>query len=530
MITVIIAGSSREMMANRNNNGDTNKEISKLKNLMKGDEGSIDLFTAVEQQNFKIVEKHIKNGVNINEKNVHGLNSLHMAAQMGNSRMVDLLLAEGVNINLRSVCWRTALHIAAEQQYIHVAKQLLECGAKINTKNRKGDSPLHEATRRGNLDLVRLLIDHGADPNFGSTPALILALNISDVPIMNYLLEHGAKAQGRNGEGDGLLHIAIQASSSDPATRYKVVEALLAHGASINEQNTYKAATPLHLSLDRGDVELVDLLIRSGADIHAKDSLNRSILQTAVIKNLHEVVLKLLVMGANPNDYDWKHKGILANAIDLNNEQMVRTLLKYGADPTKKMAVHVAADHGYVEIMNILVDHGANINHTRKIVLTPLHRAIEFGRVPMVVYLLAKGAKITTSDLSNLPLRRAITLFNAEKTNVNFNYVVSIMIMHIALLVAQDQYVHEENMQLIRKQSSLSKCFDDSSKELMNMKNTKVKGTNVPYFDLLTKPQHALIDCLRSIPVREAIYRNDHRLLFPKYSGKLESRCLGAMF
>ena len=493
-------------MATTNNRGDTEK----------------DLFAAVEQQDFKTILKHIKNGINIKKKNLHGFNPLHMAAQMGNSRLIDLCLAKGVGIHSLTKCRRTALYISVEQQHMDIVKQLLKYGAKINTMNSDWNTPLNEAIRLGNLDLVRLLIDHGADPKFGSTP-LIPALEIFHVPLINYLLKHGAKAEDKNIKGDGLLHIAIQATS-DPATRYKVVKALLAHGASIMKRNADKA-TPLHLTLHRGDVQLADLLIRSGANIYAKDSRNRSILQIAVIRNLHEVVLKLLAMGANPNDYDCECNGILANAIHLKNEQMVRTLLVYGADPTTNGAVHVAAERGYEGIMKILVDNGADINYkTQRELITPLYRAIEFGHAIMVWYLLGLDANINTTNLSNLPLRKAITLFNAESTNKIFHLILLIMIMHIALLVARDEYVHQENIQLICKQSNLSKCFDIHYKELMEMKNTKVKGTNVLYFDLLSMPQHALIDCLRSTPVLEEIRRFDYKLLFPSYAAKFTAR------
>ena len=645
----------------------TKKKIDKLNNLIKADEVSNDFFVALKQENMKSIEEHIKNGVNIKKKNLHGLNPLHMAAQMGNSRLIDLFLAKGVGINLLSRSKHTALHIAVKQQHMDIVKQLLKYGAKINTQNSDGDSPLHVATRYGNFDLVHLLLDHGANPNMknnantsafllsfratdnrlmklflkyninacqkndsgenalhlaarfgtsdvvqsllemeinpnvvtyvgltplhcavindkfpddrlaiirslveygsdidredkhghtplyaavdnnssvtvmylvemgarvnhearnGSTP-LIVAVELFNVLTINYLLEHGAKAQGKNGEGDGLLHIAILASSNLDL-QYKVIEKLLAHGASINERNADKS-TPLHITLHFGHAQLVDLLIRSDTDIHAKDSRNRSILQLAVIRNLHEVVLKLLAMGANPNDYDCEGNGILANAIHLKNEQMVRTLLEYGADPTRNGAVHEAAERGNEKIMKILVDHGADINYTRKRELTPLHRAIEFGRCPMVRYLLGKGANINTTDLSNLPLRKAITLLNTERTNHKFKYIVSIMIKHIALLVARDQYVHQENMQLIRKQSNLSTCFDNYFKELMDMKNIKVKGTNVSYFDLLNKRNNALVNCLRYESVRRAVNHDDHKKLFPNYFDYLDNNCLPAM-
>lgn len=60
--------------------------------------------------------------------------------------------------------------------------------------------------------------------------------------------------------------------------------------------------------------------------------------------------------------------------------------------------LHVAAVRGSVEDINILVDHGANINAKGEYDMTPLHHAAEHGHPEAVRTLLEKGADANLED------------------------------------------------------------------------------------------------------------------------------------
>lgn len=61
--------------------------------------------------------------------------------------------------------------------------------------------------------------------------------------------------------GDAPLHLA----AADPNGE-KQVERLLAAGADPNIRTLKKGWTPLHIAVDRGHPDIVDLLLRAGAD------------------------------------------------------------------------------------------------------------------------------------------------------------------------------------------------------------------------------------------------------------------------
>jgi ankyrin len=64
--------------------------------------------------------------------------------------------------------------------------------------------------------------------------------------------------------------------------------------------------------------------------------------------------------------------------------------LKSGFTP-----LHIAAHYGNVNIANLLLDRGANVNFAAsKHSITPLHVAAKWGRANMVTLLLERGAEM----------------------------------------------------------------------------------------------------------------------------------------
>ena len=117
---------------------------------------------------------------------------------------------------------------------------------------------LHDAVQAGDLEAVRQEIARGADVNrpdrLGATPLHDAAWN-GNLAIAAYLIEHGADVKARHAEG-GSQPIAYAVIKNDRA----MVELLFAHGADVKSADN-SGATLLHLAVDRGYQQLVDLLI-----------------------------------------------------------------------------------------------------------------------------------------------------------------------------------------------------------------------------------------------------------------------------
>ena len=175
-------------------------------------------------------------------------------------------------------------------------------------------------------------------------------------------LERGADPVKVNEDGMAPLHMAVQYSTPE------VVELLLEHGADVNARiqslDDYRDATPLHMALmGNQDPEVITALLEWGADIDAQDAIGMTPLQGAHFVGPEMVAL---LLGSSPedgcrsalcNDAFWRD----ANLQDVLDE------LERGADLSAinddgMTPLHLAAKYSGPEIVELLLDHGAEVN------------------------------------------------------------------------------------------------------------------------------------------------------------------------
>lgn len=155
---------------------------------------------------------------------------------------------------------------------------------------------------------------------------------------------------------------------------------LIEQGANINESDD-DGSTPLIIAVKNGYSELVDLCLDHDADIEHRDNGDRSALYWAVDKCLVDIVKRLANETTN------------FNAI-FDKRSFKETLLCH------------AARRGKAEIVNYLLDCGADINKTNVYKETPLILAAKSGRFDVVRllmerdadHLLKSGSKMTALD------------------------------------------------------------------------------------------------------------------------------------
>lgn len=138
---------------------------------------------------------------------------------------------------------------------------------------------------------------------------------------------------------------------------------------------------------------------------YAKESLERSPLCVAVaVGNIQEVD-RLLAEGADPDEKALMGHSALIMATDSDRSLIAERLLKAGANPNQKdnlswAPLHhaVKTDAANLDMISILVRHGAHVDVTDKHLRTPLHRAAQFGHVQAVQLLLRLGADANAKD------------------------------------------------------------------------------------------------------------------------------------
>jgi ankyrin repeat protein len=136
--------------------------------------------------------------------------------------------------------------------------RLLALGAPIGLKDRWGVTPI-EAMSRAGADgggLVRHMLTHGVTPD----PEAFARLGDRD------MLAALAESDPEIARRDTVLMAAVDHRHHD------LVRWLLGQGANANARNTnLSRQTALHNAAWNGDLDMVQLLVEHGADLHARD-------------------------------------------------------------------------------------------------------------------------------------------------------------------------------------------------------------------------------------------------------------------
>ena len=145
------------------------------------------------------------------------------------------------------------------------------------------------------------------------------------------------------------------------------VEILVAKGAAVNLQDK-KKRTPLILAASNGHTPVVEFLLSKGADINARDSGGQTALLYACKRSFNETAAFLLKNGAEVNVQS-KKKGVTALMLAAvsGNVELVRMLLEHGADANLtdifgRTAKFLAQKKGNSAVVDLLPDPPAQVS------------------------------------------------------------------------------------------------------------------------------------------------------------------------
>jgi ankyrin repeat protein len=235
----------------------------------------------------------------------------------------------------------TALIYAARSGAIDAARALLAGGADVNQVSRYGWSPLLAATQNRNYQMGKFLIEHGADVNLankgGWTP-LYLATD-------NRNLE-GGDYPTPTPDMDGLEYIKLLLDAgANPNAR--MIESTETRTVFTNQWLDEEGATAFLRASQSGDLVLMKLLLKYGADPHINTKLGVTPLDVAAGIGWVEGIT-----------FEWSREQTV---------EAVKLLLSLGIDPnhqadTGRVALHGAAHTGATEVVQILVAAGARMD------------------------------------------------------------------------------------------------------------------------------------------------------------------------
>ncbi|KAL9082155.1 MAG: hypothetical protein Q9159_006670 [Coniocarpon cinnabarinum] len=252
----------------------------------------------------------------------------------------------------------TPYHILAGLGLMWPLQRILEEGADINVENAFKDLPAIcmslDPTLNEDLDLLELLLTHcdinARDP-VEQGPDYTLNYTLWSDPseaFIRKMVEMGARVDVRGYNNRTCLHYVANVSTRPEVARYFIQK-----GLDINALDE-DGSSPLHLLLQRPDFpeEMLEVFLENGANVRQESKASEQPLVGAAMSGQLKAVQLLLKEGPG------------RITADVHDED------EYG-----KTALHVAAGEGQHEIVDCLLQAGADINHKSHKQTTPLYLA-----------------------------------------------------------------------------------------------------------------------------------------------------------
>lgn len=283
--------------------------------------------------------------------------ALHIAARIGLSSLVSMLI---------------------EKHHLGLKDHPLAGGIPnyLQTRTKWGNTALMFAARHGHPEVVQLLISNGAQVNVynknGLTP-LLLAGYGNQIAVIDLLLKHGAEI----GVPVSPRYVPARRSSILVKGYSKIIEYLSNTKQNISVHMKAKNGyISLFAALEEGEYRLIELQLQNGANTNERNDRGDSILSIAAANENFSLVKLLLQRNAD---------------LESQNDAGETPLM---------IASSLMQTWERRRCIDVLIDHGANMEACDKKGDTALIKCARFGYLSNMTQLVTRGADIEARDTS----------------------------------------------------------------------------------------------------------------------------------
>ncbi|HEY0961022.1 MAG TPA: ankyrin repeat domain-containing protein [Pseudomonadales bacterium] len=316
-----------------------------------------------------------------------GSTALQWAVYEGDIERAQQLIDAGADVSLANNYGANAMQLAAEVANIEMLKLLLDAGANADSPNPEGQTALMLVARTGNVDAAELLVARGATVDaregWGQQTALMWAAARRHPAMMDFLVSKGADVDAQSIARDYPRHVTKEGRAKNldagglTPLMYAIrenclacVQVLIEGGADLNKPDP-EGVSPLTLAIINAHWDAAKALIDANADVQQWDNFGQAPLLAAVGRRSDN--------GLNPNQPPQETDGLA----------IVRMLLERGANPNMQLFLRpsksrggplsrgttpliVAASNGDLEVIELLLQHGAKADLPQADLQTPI--------------------------------------------------------------------------------------------------------------------------------------------------------------
>ena len=323
----------------------------------------------------------------------------------------------------------------------------IDNGIDINTVDENGRTVLFALCTKKRLEAIKILIknkiDLSIEDKYGRT-VLADAVSKSDGVMIRFLLENGFDINHKNSSKRTILQdVALEGNS-------KIFTILMSYHPNYDDRDSY-GKTVLFDAVEGGDLFIIKELVNHMKSIDAVDENNQTALFSAVLKPNIQIAKTLILFGANLNILDNHKRNVLFNTvllgtknlellklmikknvninqIDVNGENILDEIL-YILDlqlKTPKELLQLEGNYSlitkntkYLDLANILIDNGLDINKMDEKGNTSLSKEVEKKKYEHIEFLINCGADINKKNING----KTLLLNEVVKGNSNYKMI-----------------------------------------------------------------------------------------------------------
>ena len=427
------------------------------------------IWSAAAEGNLNSVKKYLAKGLDINAKGGSLKSSALLSATLYDQvKMAEFLIQNGADVNAKGDDGGTALHAAAFLGQYEIAKLLIQNGADVDARNNEGETVINgtmadwettkfiagilqlkldrESVETGRSQIVELLRKNGATAEFSDPPDnnFWTMVGVGNLQAVKQHLAKGLDINAKNKDGVTALQIATLLG------QYEIAELLVQKGADVNTKAN-DGTTALHSAAFLGRYKEAKLLLENRIDANIRNNDGATAID---ILNLDwrttQFVAQMLSLQADKEkveDGRNKIKKLLGQQVaSLDNQSIVGQSLHEAVlvgnlegvkrhivvksdlnqkDPNLQgqgaSALHIASIFGQLEIVELLIQAGVDLNQADREGSTPVHAAAFFCHEKILLSLLNAGAAPNQPDnKGTTPLDSVITPWIAVKNIYDF--------------------------------------------------------------------------------------------------------------
>jgi ankyrin repeat protein len=290
-----------------------------------------------------------------------------VAAADGDLEKISALSLQNAHASVKDGDGNNPLHLAAQNGHVEAMEVLMRLEQFSLGCNKFGKTALHLAAQNGHGNVVEFLTDLKVDPNVKDrdswTPLHHAAWKCYDVVVQKLL-------------------------DAPFGTNWWFQDRL--------------GQTALHLAAERGNVNIVTILLQKGADVTVQCDDGQTVLHRAAWGGSKAVMMELLSERTGHTGFldliDKDGRTALHIAAEKGNASLVELLLGCSATPDiqdnmEQTPLHLAAQSGHLHVAMQLVDK-TELELEDKNGLTPLLVAIKNGHADVVSMLIKAGSNL----------------------------------------------------------------------------------------------------------------------------------------